>query len=312
MPDYEVVNLAVDQMSTFDLEERKPEDNPWQVYGRERKKQFNTPETEGDIYYPVSEVDGSIYSFENLKKINASKNVRVIVLSIGGNDIYLRREIQEKMFRSLLPGKGHLLDEVAQEFGQRYQAILSKIKEIVSTNEKNNETETLIIPIIPYHPHHKFSLLFGAPSSSFQGKLKVFSWLAEKMQYVCLSKLVSPLVKQILQTCLSTSSTDTSNPVQVIDLSKTFDPNDETDYGTGKVSRHNTHAGWSGAEPSNKSSMYIARLISAITKQQFSNDHQGQFKKDVHQVWLDKKNDSVKAKKIDSTFISNYSFASLL
>jgi len=57
------------------------------------------------------------------------------------------------------------------------------------------------------------------------------------------------------------------NQLPIIDLSRTFDPQDESHYGTGN-SREKNDLGvpWSGAEPSNVSSKFIAQLAMHIIK----------------------------------------------
>jgi hypothetical protein len=275
MSDYEIVNLAVDQMTTFDLEKRMPQKNPWAYYQRARDKLVSTAKK---IYkyqknqdeqkhqdeqkeepikssieekYLVDENDGNIYSFKNLEKL---KNVYAVVLSIGKNDVYLQKEIQKNLTQSLIPGRGHKRQKVVAEFGQRYRHILKNIRQ-ATTNE------TIIIPVIQYHPHYQFSLVHG--SSSADKSLSHSQWLtwsSEKIQYLCLSKLVSPLAKEILSIVF-----ESGQNLQVIDLSKTFDRFDEGDYGTGKIGQRNSlGVNWSGVEPSDKSSNYIAQLIDHI------------------------------------------------
>lgn len=287
MPEYEVVNLAVDQMTTYDLEKRTPRENPWMRYQIARNKAFTTPETKGDVKYPVHE-DGNIYSFRNLASLAKSSDVQVVVLSIGGNDLYLRPDMQIKLAKSLVSGKGHLRDTEAKSFGLRYQQILEKISAAAPG--------ATIIPVVPYHPHFSFSLLYGAQTGSGVGT--ILPWLTKQMQWLFLSKLVSPLVKEILLASLNFKG---ANSVHVIDLSKTFDPKDETDYGTGAIGKSTSFAPWSGAEPSCKSSLYIAHLIRETTRVV-------KILKTPNLIWRDKTLNEILGVDISPEFIEAYKF----
>jgi hypothetical protein len=230
---HEVVNLAVDQMSTFDLEKRSPERNPWKRYQIGRTRSFHSIDTKMDVQYPVSE-DGCIYSIENLKKL---RNVQMVVLSLGGNDLYLHPQIQRKLFQSILPGNGHLAQQEGDEFGVRYRDLYRKIKLAAP--------DATVIPIIPYHPHYDASLLQATG---------LLGWASKKLQYLFLPRMVKPIIQEILWTAVQHSAC-------VIDLSKTFDPKNEKHYGTGTKTLSTSLAAWSGVEPSCLSSQFIADLI---------------------------------------------------
>ncbi|CAK9007467.1 unnamed protein product, partial [Durusdinium trenchii] len=73
------VNLAVDQMTTFDFVERKPQENPWETYAKARK--LVAFEDDEDKEYVVDS-DGVIRSVENLRRL---EDVKWVVLSLGGN-----------------------------------------------------------------------------------------------------------------------------------------------------------------------------------------------------------------------------------
>jgi len=229
--DYQCVNLAVDQMSTFDFIKRTSK-NGWAGYEHARKQLFEN--SSEDASYYVAQ-DNCIYSIENLKRL---KNVKYIVVSIGGNDVYLSAKIQRKLYKSLMPFKGHLANEVALEFGGRVAEILRALKDAVP--------DAVIIPVIVYHPHYKFSIS------------GVESWFALSAQKFFLSKLVSPMSQQFL-------SLAQHYALPVIDLSRTFNPNDETHYGTEAIDEKGL-ASWSGAEPSNVSQHFIAQLVLHVIK----------------------------------------------
>ncbi|CAL1164880.1 unnamed protein product [Cladocopium goreaui] len=82
------VNLAVDQMTTFDFVERKPQDNPWDVYAKARR----------------------MVAFED------------------DEDVYLNAEVKGKLVSSLLPQSEGKRKEVAQEFAKRLKGVLEKVK----------------------------------------------------------------------------------------------------------------------------------------------------------------------------------------
>ncbi|CAK9100003.1 Uncharacterized protein SCF082_LOCUS46827, partial [Durusdinium trenchii] len=103
------VNLAVDQMTTFDFVERKPQENPWETYAKARK--LVAFEDDEDKEYVVDS-DGVIRSVENLRRL---EDVKWVVLSLGGNDdVYLNAEVKGKLLSSLLPNAEGKRKEVGQ------------------------------------------------------------------------------------------------------------------------------------------------------------------------------------------------------
>ncbi|OLQ04999.1 hypothetical protein AK812_SmicGene11855 [Symbiodinium microadriaticum] len=239
----QVVNLAVDQMTTFDFEERSASANPWDVYAQAREKvDF---EAEEDKKYMVDQ-DGIIRSVKNLKSLN---NVRWVILSLGGNDVYLNSGVKTRLINSLVPGSEGVRKEVAKEFGAR-------LKKVAEQVQKAAPDATLVL-VVPYQPHEEFSLLAGAPIND-EGARIYGDFLgdgARGLERQLLPDLVTPMVTEIL-----TLAQDLDCPV--IDLSQTFDSSMEEHYGTGEIGRVNSlGTPWSGAEPSDVSSNFIAQLI---------------------------------------------------
>lgn len=146
-------------------------------------------------------------------------------------------EVQLKLFRSLLPKYYHERINIADTLGIRYKKIIQSIQEIAPKSK--------LILMIPYHPHYHFNLL--------QYKHGCGAKMINYFQYCVLTRLVTPLVQQILFLAKNYK-------LNVIDLSKTFNPNLDCHYGTEDRNRKD----WSGAEPSNKSSQLMAELVSKI------------------------------------------------
>lgn len=217
-------------------------DNSWYWYG-ESKKKVGFADAQDKQYY-VSD-DGFIHSIENLKLL---RNVRVIVISIGGNDVYLNPRIQSELVKSLLPGQAYRRHEVARQFGVRLRKILNAVESAAPLAR--------IVPVIVYHPHYDFSLL-GMTSAS------CFGYLASTVQKWCLSRLVTPMAQQTLLLAQW-------KRLSVVDLSRTFDPKNEEHYGTGSKQRC-VLASWSGAEPSVVSTGFISRLVIEAMKDKSGN-----------------------------------------
>lgn len=233
------VNLAVDQMSSFDFIARNPQENSWEQYSLARNRApFSNPLDQS--YFSAD--DGNIYSVENL---NLLKNTQCVVLSLGGNDVYLRRDIQLDLALSLLPLSWWRRRNIAIKFGQRIEKILDAIR--------STAPNALLVPVIVYHPHYSFSL-------SGHNGTGWLSSLSRLIQRLVLSKLVSPLAQQLLLQAQRLG-------LPVIDLSRTFDPANVCHYGTEHIKSSNEfHAPWSGAEPSNVSNEFIAKLILEVIK----------------------------------------------
>jgi len=235
--DFRCVNLAVDQMTTFDFLKREPARNGWRQYENARiKTNFTDPQDQG---YYVSE-DGNIYPVEQLKQL---KNVRYVLVSVGGNDVYLRPEVQVALGRSLLPLQSYARSRVAEQFGSRVRTIMAAVQAAVP--------DAVVIPVIVYHPAYKFSLL--------EINEGITGWVLQTFQRLLLSYLVSPMSRQII-----TYARDHKLPV--IDISRTFNPKVPEHYGSGGPGRQGPFAYWSGAEPSNVSTPFIARLALTVMK----------------------------------------------
>jgi hypothetical protein len=234
-----VINLAVDQMSTFDFIRRTREGNSWYVYSHGRK-QLNF-ENRLDQDYLISQ-HGNVYSVKNLEKV---KNVKYVLVSVGGNDVYLQASIQISLFLSLLPFQSFRREAVGKEFGKRLSRILKKLEAAVP--------DAIVIPVIVYHPHYDFSL-----SGLNHG---VGGFIAKTIQKFCLKTMTTAMVRQFML-----YARDRHLPV--IDLSRTFNPWDVSHYGTEEIGKFNyIDAPWSGAEPSNISNVFICRLVEHVMKE---------------------------------------------
>eukprot|EP00930_Biecheleria_cincta_P048619 TRINITY_DN33901_c0_g1_i1.p1 TRINITY_DN33901_c0_g1~~TRINITY_DN33901_c0_g1_i1.p1 ORF type:complete len:509 (-),score=116.74 TRINITY_DN33901_c0_g1_i1:116-1642(-) len=243
------VNLAVDQMTTFDFVERRAESNSWRPFAEARRRAGFLDDQDKEY---ITDDDGSVIrSVENLRRLDG---VRWVVLSLGGNDVYLNKEVQSKLIFSMLPTLESNRQEVAEEFGKRYRAIVEDIRKAAP--------EAQLILVVPYQPHQDFSLVTGAPINDKGEKISgdVQGDLTRAFERQNLPDVVTPLVKEIL-----TTAQEVGCPV--IDLSQTLDPECEAHYGTGQIGSVNRlGAPWSGAEPSDVSSGFIAKLLAHAIK----------------------------------------------
>lgn len=242
------VNLAVDQMTTFDFNERLPKKNPWEPFSKARKKvNFEAKE---DRSYMVDK-DGVMRSLSNLRR---QKGVQWAILSIGGNDVYLNPDVKLSLLASLLPGLSGKRQEVAKAFAGRMREVLKGIKEAAP--------EAKIVVVIPYQPHREFSLVVGAPIND-EGQRIVGDILGDvirSFEKTVLSDLVTPMVKEILAVAREFGC-------PIIDLSRTLDPDCEEHYGTGQIGKVNSlGVAWSGVEPSDVSNGFLTDLIVAALK----------------------------------------------
>lgn len=237
------VNLAVDQMTTFDFVERKPQENPWETYAKARK--LVAFEDDEDKEYVVDS-DGVIRSVENLRRL---EDVKWVVLSLGGNDVYLNAEVKGKLLSSLLPNAEGKRKEVAQEFAKRLKAVLEQVKEAAP--------EASVILVVPYQPHQEFSLVMGAPINDEGQRIygDVLGDGTRVLERGLLPDLVNPMVTEML-------NLGREMGCPIIDLSQTLDPTNEEHYGTGEIGKVNElGTPWSGAEPSDVSSDFTAQLL---------------------------------------------------
>lgn len=228
--------------------------NTWAGYEASRSKSqegkgklyelvLSTGQRFNDADYPVDDSGLHICSIKNIQAIAAEHDVVAIFLSIGGNDVYLRPDIQMDLVRSLIPCRGHLRQKVADEFSERYSNLLVQLR-LACPN-------ATIVPTIPYHPHRSFGLMHHTQKSKTAKVARLAQWLL-------LSRLVTPMIKRMLGIAKAMS-------LPVIDLSRTFDPENATHYGSGVIGEEAASgASWSGAEPSNVSNRLTAQLIAHI------------------------------------------------
>jgi len=200
---------------------------------------------EQDKEYAEDE-DGIIRSAENLRRLS---NVRWAVISLGGNDVYLKRDVQARLASSLLPGMSNQRKEVAEEFGQRLRQIVKEIR--------NAAPDADFIMVIPYQPHEEMSLVYGAPVDGEGRRMPAdpLGAISRAIEQENLPAVVTPMVSEILAIAREEGC-------PVIDLSRTLDPGCEEHYGTGQIGKVNKlGAPWSGVEPSDVSTHFIAELL---------------------------------------------------
>ncbi len=181
-----------------------------------------------------------MYQLANLARL---KNVRCILLSVGGNDLLLNPAFQMELAKSALPFQSYRRTALAQQFRQRYEAILDLIRMAAP--------RALIVPIICYHPHYQFSLLGVTRGITGAMALQLQKWY--------LAFLVTPLIQQVIALCHERG-------FPIIDLSRTFDPSNAAHFGTGEIKTRTPFCAWSGCEPSNISSQFIAELAIYVMK----------------------------------------------
>ena len=230
------LNFAVDQTMTFDFIRRTRKSNSWMGYQHERErmcKALHNDSLDRDGYKHLCSADGSIKSVDNIARL---KNVKHIFLSVGGNDVYLRADVQKKLASSLMGCNGR--HEVGKEFKERLNTIVVELKKVISS-------DTLITPVIVYHPHYDQSLSGLSPNTCL-GSVSI------SIQKMFLSWLVTPMVRSVLEVC-------SQHSLSAIDLSQTFDPTNIRHYGNMK--HPEAPWNWSGAEPSDVSQIFIAKLM---------------------------------------------------
>jgi hypothetical protein len=166
-PSHCCVNLAVDQMTTFDFVKRDPSRNSWGGYESARSYMFaDSKEPSDKTYKHLVAEDGCIHSIENLKKL---ENVTHVVVSIGGNDVYLTPSVQIALAKSLVPTQSHIREKIGAEFGQRVEAIVDQIAKAAPN--------ALIVPVIVYHPHNQFPIFGTGGLTMFLQKSVMFLFL---------------------------------------------------------------------------------------------------------------------------------------
>ena len=194
-------------MTSFDLLSRSPHKNPWCHYV-ELRNLVKWESLLDSTYLSCS--DGSYSTPKLLEKV---KNITFVIISIGGNDVYITPSVQARLISSALPCLRGRREQIAKEFTLR---LLTIYREIFWAASRHSENPITIVPIIPYHPHVDFSLIAG---ESFLGSICC------KLQNFFLPSLVRSMVLSLLHLAAKYS-------LPVIDLSQTFDPSNTTHYGT--------------------------------------------------------------------------------
>ena len=237
---WDCLNFAVDQMSSFDFLTREPRTNSWLMYqGARTRAHKNDAEADAldkDGYKHLCGADGVIRTADNLGALGPS--VRHVFLSIGGNDIYLNAGVQTDLGGSLVPFCDKR-EAVADALAARVNKLLDEVEAQVPGAR--------ITPVICYHPHHAFSI-----SGLRKGCL---ASVAKCVQQRYLGWMVTPIIRSLLRICRQRG-------YHAIDLSQTFDPTNERHYGTMDV----TDGAWSGAEPSDVSHCFTARLMMDVMR----------------------------------------------
>lgn len=292
-PDVTVINLAVDQMSTFDFVERcgtylcdcKQEKNTWLHYQHAR-------ETRRHIVPCASSAAASSYSssssaclpddtklaapfsltlksgceFNDIKyptdpdgHIRSVENIRRIAAEHDVVAIFLSIGgndvyLHADIQRALISSLVPFRG--AQELDRVTREFATRYTRILDAIGEA-APRAAIVPVIPYHPHYGFSLIAG--SSSATGGCIIRA--ACLLQRLLLSKLATPLIESLLRVAQSRG-------LRVIDLSRTFDPKNAKHYGTGDPMTQSPYgAPWSGAEPSTLSNEMTAQLMLHVYKE---------------------------------------------
>jgi len=178
----------------------------------------------GSYPYRIAQ-DGKVYPLEELDKLLLPRNKHhtYVVLSITGNDV--RRFL--KSFDSVETMMGNLNSET-WHWQKNYERI---IQELIKRGVK-------VIPVVCYRPHLSMKGMYPRITP------KMFNELVTE-----LSKTMSAVARK--------------HNLPVIDLSRTFDPTDATDYGK----PYSEHIPSTPIEPSVKSCGYIAKLVDHVVKQ---------------------------------------------
>lgn len=231
---YQVVDLAMDETSTYDFLVRTSDEHPWGTYADARRRVFKTPHHD----YPVAE-DGNYYPVEVLRRL---RNVHYVILSLGGNDVYLNANNQRDLALSTIPFMGGRSTAVAKGMSDRLRHIVAAIACAAPA--------AVVVPVVVYHPHDGFSIsgLGTAPG--------IGPTIARSLQAAFLAGAVTPLARVAIEYAARLQ-------LPVIDLSSTLKRNVASHYGTGPSMKPNRFVEWSGAEPSNAAVDFIARLIAA-------------------------------------------------
>lgn len=220
-PRNRVVNLAVDESQIRDVLHGI---SPRSHYRDARRTIFK-----GKYEYPTAS-DGKVYP---LALINVTEPTH-IVLSVGGNDgrIHLNRLVDgaEALVRSVL-GSG---------FVENYRALLDCL---TTRRVLTQKTLPRVILVFVYKPH---STIFDWYKEQLLGEC--WSWLPIE-GLLGLRKKLDEAYRQIRVIMLEIAA---EYRLPVIDLSRTFDPQNAEHYGSSPI------------EPSNLSGKTIARLIKHV------------------------------------------------
>lgn len=219
MPESTVYNFAVDESTINDITYGII---PKNYYQKARWKHFN-----GNYAYPTSSVDNKVYPLKLLKKTNPD----YIIVSAGGNDgrVHLDKLLwgsAENMISAVLN------DGLIHNF------------EMMFLNLKKTCKNGKMVFVLVYKPHEtifqKFRESIGwglqfLPVENMFGFSEKLDCVYDHFRKVFIEKAKS-------------------YRIPIIDLSKTFNPKDDSHYGTTPI------------EPSNKSGLCISKLIKHVVE----------------------------------------------
>eukprot|EP01061_Rhynchopus_euleeides_P036570 TRINITY_DN6169_c1_g3_i1.p1 TRINITY_DN6169_c1_g3~~TRINITY_DN6169_c1_g3_i1.p1 ORF type:complete len:401 (+),score=163.26 TRINITY_DN6169_c1_g3_i1:1317-2519(+) len=227
------LNFAVEQMTTFDLMDRGIE-NDWHKCQTKRAQVFgpDADPLDHDGYEHLVGPDGRIRSIDNLSYL---KNVKHAFLALGGNDVYLSRDVQFSLASSLIPFNDKR-GKVAENMAVRLRRILDSIA--------RKCPDLRVTLVICYQPHNDYSIsgLTGCAGN-----------VGCSVQRHYLAWMVTPAVRKLLELAAERG-------LDVIDLSQTCDPDDETHYGN----QDKTSAEWCGAECSDVAQVFTSNLLMEV------------------------------------------------
>jgi len=187
------------------------------LYGKNPRLEYSKERKKVGLKPYLVDKKGYVKPLILLKKMKNNINLPTyVVLSVGGNDArILLHYLDEK------DGGKKIWDEMKKDkFQEKYEKI---VKELLKNDVK-------IILVIVYYPQN--TTFLGIDFKKNRNKLK------DLMENV--SKFIFKVAK--------------TNNLPVINLSKTFNPDDKTHYGSSPI------------EPSNKSSMFISTLIKKVVQ----------------------------------------------
>ena len=235
------LNLAIEKMTTYDFLDRGVE-NSWSKLQAKREEVYTfkgADPLDADGYNHLVGSDGRIRSALNLSLL---KNVKHTFLCLGGNDIYLSRDMQFELATSLLPFCAYKRERVAENMKERYNHIIDEVLAAAP--------DTTLTLVVCYKPHNEFCI---------SGLSGYFGTAGCEVQKRYLSWMVTPSVKNLLQIA-------SERGLNVIDMSQTVDPNNELHYGNQVKSSPD----WCGAESSDVSQVFLSTLLMEVLVAQAS------------------------------------------